>query len=109
MQSSVYSVQKPLKAKYKESPGAAMVTDHAKTSGKPASDPFHSNVEPMDGCGVVVPVGFQSMTCEVKLKVKEGTPPDLLKKLQIAAERCCVVQQTLKSPPPVKTRFHFQP
>jgi uncharacterized OsmC-like protein len=176
MQTSVYSVQKPLKAKYKDSPGAAMVTDHAKTSGKVASDPFHSNVEPMDGCGVVVPVGvhaavgglhdaptpgdllcaalaacqdsavrmvanilgvelthlevtvtaaadvrgamamdatvpvgFQSMTCEVNLKVKEGTPPDLLKKLQVAAERCCVVQQTLKSPPPVKTRFHFQP
>jgi uncharacterized OsmC-like protein len=55
-----------------------------------------------------VPVGFQSMTCEVKLGVKEGTPPDLLKKLQMAAERCCVVQQTLKSPPPVKTSFHFQ-
>jgi uncharacterized OsmC-like protein len=57
----------------------------------------------------MVPVGFQSMTCEVKLKVKEGTPPDLLKKLQVAAERCCVVQQTLKSPPPVKTSFRFQP
>jgi len=176
MQTSVYSVQKPLKAKYKEAPGSAMVTDHARTSGDVASDPFHSKVEPMDGCGVVVPVGvhaavggphdaptpgdllcaalaacqdsavrmvanilgvelthlevtvtaaadvrgamamdptvpvgFQSMTCDVKLKVKDGTAPDLLKKLQVAAERCCVVQQTLKSPPPVKTSFHFQP
>jgi len=41
------------------------------------------------------------------MKAKEGTSPDLLKKLQVAAERCCVVQQTLKSPPPVKTIFTF--
>lgn len=54
-----------------------------------------------------VPVGFQAITCDVKLTAKEGTPPDLLHKLQVAAERCCVVQQTLKSPPPVKTSFSF--
>ena len=174
MQMSVYSEQKPLKAKYKESPSSAMVVDHAKTSGDVASDPFHSRVEPMDGCGISipvgvhaavggmhdaptpgdllcaalaacqdsavrmvanllgveltelevrvtatadvrgamamdasVPVGFQSMTCEVKMKVKDGTSPDLLQKLQVAAERCCVVQQTLKSPPPVKTSFTY--
>ena len=174
MQMSVYSEQKPLKAKYKESPSSAMVVDHAKTSGDVASDPFHSRVEPMDGCGISipvgvhaavggmhdaptpgdllcaalaacqdsavrmvanllgvelielevrvtatadvrgamamdasVPVGFQSMTCDVKLKVKDGTSPDLLQKLQVAAERCCVVQQTLKSPPPVKTSFTY--
>jgi uncharacterized OsmC-like protein len=172
MQPSVYETQKPLKAKYRETPGSAMIVDHARTSGKSASDPFHSSVEPMDGCGVSVPVGvhgavgglhdaptpgdllcaalaacqdsavrmvanllgvellelevrvtatvdvrgtmgmdvsvpvgFQSMTCDVRMKAKEGTSPDLLKKLQAAAERCCVVQQTLKSPPPVKTSF----
>lgn len=39
-----------------------------------------------------VPVGFQTMTCDIDLKAKEGTPPELLEKLRIAAERCCVVQ-----------------
>lgn len=174
MQTNVYSAQKPLKAKYKEAPESAMVTDHARTSGEVASDPFHSKVEPMDGCGVSipvgvhaavggphdaptpgdllcaalaacqdsavrmvanllgvelielevrvtagadvrgamamdpsVPVGFQSITCDVRLKAKEGTPPLLLEKLSVAAERCCVVQQTLKAPPPVKTTFSF--
>jgi hypothetical protein len=29
----------------------------------------------------------------------------LLERLKLAAERCCIVQQTLKSPPPVKTTF----
>ena len=174
MQTSVYSAQKPLKAKYKEAPESAMVTDHARTSGEVASDPFHSKVEPMDGCGVsipvgvhaavggphdaptpgdllcaalaacqdsavrmvanllgvelielevrvtagadvrgamamdpAVPVGFQSITCDVRLKAKEGTSPALLEKLSVAAEQCCVVQQTLKAPPRVKTTFSF--
>ncbi len=35
----------------------------------------------------------------------EGTSPDLLMKLQSAAEQCCVVQQTLKAPPKVNTVF----
>jgi len=52
-----------------------------------------------------VAVGFQSMTCDVRYSAKEGTSPDLLQKLHVAAERCCVVQQTLKAPPPVKTTF----
>ncbi len=174
MEASVYNAQKPLKLKYKEAPESAMIADHAKTTGKTASDPFHSVVEPMDGCGVSipvgvhgavgglhdaptpgdllcaalaacqdsavrmvanllgvellvlevrvtasvdvrgtmamdasVPVGFQAMTCDVRMKAKEGTSPDLLQRLQVAAERCCVVQQTLKSPPPVKTTFTY--
>ena len=174
MQAVVYAVQKPLKAKYKQSPGAAMVTDHARTCGDIASDPFHSRVEPMDGCGVSVPVGvhaavgglhdaptpgdilcaalaacqdsavrmvanilgvqltalevrvtasadvrgamamdpsvpvgFQAITCDVHLKAADGTAPELLEKLRVAAERCCVVQQTLKAPPPVRTTFQF--
>ena len=174
MSAIVYDAQKPLKAKYRQNPESAMVTDHARTSGQDSSDPFHSQVEPMDGCGVVVPVGvhaavggihdaptpgdllcaalaacqdsavrmvanilgveltslevrvtatadvrgamamdptvpvgFQAMACDVDLQVKDGTPPELLEKLRFAAERCCVVQQTLKSPPPVKTTFTF--
>ncbi len=172
MSAMVFNAQKPLKASYKQDPSLAMVTDHAMTTGPDASDPFHSQVEPMDGCGVVipvgvhsavggphdaptpgdllcaalaacqdsavrmvanllgielltlevkvnaavdvrgalgmdssVPVGFQSMNCEVRFKAKEGTSPELLLKLQSAAEQCCVVQQTLKAPPKVNTTF----
>lgn len=172
MQPIVFDAQKPLKAQYNQEPELAMVIDHAKTSGDIASDPFHSMVEPMDGCGVSVPVGvhaaiggkhdaptpgdllcaalaacqdsairmvanlmnielldlevkvlatadvrgtlmmdqnvpvgFQTMKCEVKLKVKEGTQPRQLERLEFVAKECCVVQQTLKSPPVVKTTF----
>ena len=54
-----------------------------------------------------VPVGFQAMRCEVKLRAKDGTDPRLLEKLRVAAERSCVVQQTLRNPPPVETTFNF--
>ncbi len=170
---SVYEAQAALRTQYKETPELAMVTDHALTGGIDPSDPFHTLVKPMDGCGVSVPisvhralgglhdaptpgdmlcaalaacqdssvrmvanllgvelialevrvkasadvrgamavqkgvpVGFQSITCDVDLKAKEGTPPEMLEKLRIAAERCCVVQQTLRHPPPVQTTFH---
>lgn len=172
MQPCVYEAQKRLKTQYKDNPECAMVIDHAKTSGEIASDPFHSRVEPMDGCGVsveigvhaalggqhdaptpgdmlcaalaacqdsairmvanlmgielvelevrvaasvdvrgtmaidrTVPVGFQAMSCDVKMKAKEGTQPKQMERLQVAAQKCCVVQQTLKSPPLVKTTF----
>ncbi len=172
MKQSVYEAQKPLKAQYKKHPEYARVIDHARTSGEIAADPFHSRVEPMDGCGVSVaigvhaalggqhdaptpgdmlcaalaacqdsairmvanlmgvellelevrvtatvdvrgtlaidpdvPVGFQAMTCDVRMKVKEGTEPKKVERLRVAAEKCCVVQQTLKSPPPVETTF----
>lgn len=169
---TVQAAQKPLKATYRETPGLALVVDHARTSGDPVADPFHTRVEPMDGCGVTVPVGvhaalggphdaptpgdllcaalaacqdsairmvanllgveltalevrvsatvdvrgamavdlsvpvgFQSMTCEVRMKVKDGTAPALLEKLQVAAQRSCVVRQTLGAPPPIVTTF----
>lgn len=172
MKTTVQDTQAPLRSLYKETPGVAMVTDHARTCGADPSDPFHSAVEPMDGCGVSVPigvhralgglhdaptpgdllcaalaacqdsavrmvanrlgieilalevrvtaqvdvrgalgmnadvpVGFQSMTCDVHLKVKEGTPSKLLANLRAAAQRCCVVQQTLQHPPPITSRF----
>ena len=172
MKSIVQDAQEPLRKAYKETPTLAMVTDHARTCGAVPADPFHSTVEPMDGCGVAVPVGvhravggrhdaptpgdllcaalaacqdsavrmvanrlgveilalevrvsaqvdvrgtlgmdanvpvgFQSMTCEVNLTVADGTPDKLLNSLQIAAERCCVVQQTLRHPPTVTTCF----
>lgn len=52
-----------------------------------------------------VPVGFQAMRCDVRLRAKEGTSPEVLDRLHVAAERCCVVQQTLKHPPVVQTTF----
>jgi uncharacterized OsmC-like protein len=176
MKTVVQDNQAPLRSLYKETPLLAMVTDHARTCGVDVADPFHSTVEPMDGCGVSVPVGvhravgglhdaptpgdllcaalaacqdsavrmvanrlgveilalevrvtaqvdvrgalgmgadvpvgFQSMTCDIDLSVKEGTPAKLLESLHVAAQRCCVVQQTLHHPPPVKTRFNAQP
>ncbi|MBU0783800.1 MAG: OsmC family protein [Gammaproteobacteria bacterium] len=174
MNVSVPNAQREVRALYKEDPSAAMVTDHALARGADPSDPFHSVVEPMDGCGVQVPigvhralgglhdaptpgdmlcaalaacqdsamrmvanvlgvelvflevrvtadvdvrgtlnmspdvpVGFQSMRCDVQFKVKEGTPADLIKALTFAAKRCCVVQQTLKTPPKVETSFQL--
>ncbi|BBB29265.1 OsmC family protein [Neptunomonas japonica] len=170
---SVNEAQQPLRAQYKTSPETAIVTDHARTCGPDANDPFHSIVEPMQGCGVNVPigvhhalgglhdaptpgdmlcaalaacqdssirmvanllnieleqlnvsveakvdvrgtmgidknvpVGFQNIHCSVQLRAKEGTDPIMLQKLQVAAERCCVVQQTLRNPPPIETVFN---
>lgn len=54
-----------------------------------------------------VPVGFQSILCKVRLGAKDGTNPKLITKLQEAAERCCVVQQTLRSPPSIDTTFEI--
>jgi uncharacterized OsmC-like protein len=172
MTSLVQDAQAPLRRQYKETPALAMVTDHARTCGADPADPFHSRVEPMDGCGVSVPigvhravgglhdaptpgdmlcaalaacqdsavrmvanrlgleilslkvfvtaqvdvrgalgmaadvpVGFQTMICEVNLEVKEGADPKLLEILRVSAQRCCVVQQTLQHPPAVTTRF----
>jgi uncharacterized OsmC-like protein len=169
---TVYRAQKPLRTRYATTPELATVIDHARTRGDSPSDPFRTSVKPMDGCGVVVPigthaalggphdaptpgdmlcaalaacqdsafrmvanllgieltqlevrvsasvdvrgamamdpnapVGFQTISCEVLFSAKEGTPADLLEKLKVAAKRCCVVQQTLKAPPKVKTTF----
>jgi len=170
---SVIEIQSPLRAQYKTSPTTAMVTDHARTTGDNPLDPFHSTVEPMTGCGVMVPVGvhravggphdaptpgdilcaalascqdstmrmvanmlgveleflevevtadadvrgamtvdkqvpvgFQAMRCNIQLRAKQGTSPEVLERLRVAAERCCIVLQTLRNPPPIQTSFH---
>ena len=172
MKHRVQSAQAPLRAAYSHTPESARVIDHALTRGVDPADPFHSMVEPMDGCGVRVPVGvhqalggpqdaptpgdllcaalaacqdssvrmvadllgielvalsvrvrasvdvrgammldkdvpvgFQSITCEVDLRAREGTPAELLARLRVASERCCVVGQTLRAPPPVAVTF----
>jgi uncharacterized OsmC-like protein len=170
----VCEAQAPLRALYKASPEAAMVIDRARTSGEDPLDPFHASLEPMTGCGVVVPVGvhravggphdvptpgdilcaalaacqdssirmvanalgvdleslevevtgdidvrgtlgmdrevpvgFKAMRCDVRLRAKEGTSLEILERLRVGSERCCVVQQTLRSPPKVQTTFHM--
>lgn len=168
----IQDAQAPLRSQYRETPVLAMVTDHARSCGADPSDPLHSIVEPMDGCGVSVPigvhralgglhdaptpgdllcaalaacqdsairmvanrlgieitalevrvtaqvdvrgalgmevdvpVGFQSMYCDVHLQVQDDTHPKLLAQLQLASQRCCVVGQTLRDPPAITTRF----
>jgi uncharacterized OsmC-like protein len=172
MKTLVQDAQAPLRNLYKETPSLALVSDHARTCGTDPADPFHSTVEPMDGCGISVPVGvhravgglhdlptpgdllcaalaacqdsavrmvanrlgveilalevrvtaqvdvrgalgmaaevpvgFQSMACDIDLRVREGTPAKLIEGLRFAAQRCCVVQQTLNNPPKVSTQF----
>jgi uncharacterized OsmC-like protein len=174
MRHAVLESQAPLRASYKHDPDAARVVDHARRGGVDPRDPFHSQVEPMDGCGVQVPigvhralggthdaptpgdllcaalaacqdspirmvanllgveleslevrvktgadvrgalakdndvpVGFQSMCREVDLQTREGTSPELLQRLRVAAERSCVVLQTLRRPPPVEVIFRI--
>ncbi len=52
-----------------------------------------------------VPVGFQRLVSHVELKPAAGTSSAAIDKLCKVAERCCVVQQTLRSPPPIVTTF----
>ncbi len=54
---NVREAQAPLRTKYRTAPETALVVDRARTSGKDASDPYHSVVEPMPGCGATLPVG----------------------------------------------------
>ena len=54
-----------------------------------------------------VPVGFQSMRCNVRLRAKDGTNPEHLKMLRVAAEHCCIALQTLRTPPPIETTFEM--
>ena len=170
--SKVQEAQAPLRAQYKKDAEAARVVDHARTVQSDASDPFHSTVEPMRGCGTRVPVGvhralggphdaptpgdilcaalaacadstirmianalgvqlaslevtvegdvdvrgtlmverdvpvgFQAMRCDVRMRAAEKTPAELLERLKLAAEHSCVVLQTLRSPQPVSIAF----
>ena len=171
--SSVRERQAPLRERYKDSPGAAAITDEARTTGGTDTDPFHGQVVPgsedhgvtwpfgihravgghhdapnpgdvlcaapavcldstirmiADRLGIqltslevnvtadvdvrgtllvdrTVPVGFQSMQCNVDVQAAEGTNPQLMQKLLAAAEHSCVVLQTLRSGVPVETSF----
>ena len=52
-----------------------------------------------------VPVGFQSMSCRTRLRVAAGTDRRLTEVLAAAAERSCVVLDTLRSGVPVESDF----
>lgn len=60
------------------------------------------------GCLMVnrdVPVGFYRIEVDARIKAAKGTDPAQVKMLTEAAERCCVVLQTLRGDVPVQTNF----
>jgi uncharacterized OsmC-like protein len=60
------------------------------------------------GCLMVdrqVPVGFQRIDVDVLIEAGAGTDPAHISRLASAAERCCVVLQTLRGDVSVDTRF----
>ena len=60
------------------------------------------------GCLMVdrgVAAGFQRIAVDVSVKAADGVDPAKVKALVAAAERSCVVLQTLRSNPPVETRL----
>ena len=60
------------------------------------------------GCLMVdraVPAGFERIDVDVFLNPAAGADPEQIRMLASAAERCCVVLQTLRSDVPVTTKF----
>jgi uncharacterized OsmC-like protein len=49
------------------------------------------------GLDLGTPVGFQALTMEVRLRAAPGTPPGRIERLTAAAERACVVLDTLRT------------
>jgi uncharacterized OsmC-like protein len=49
-----------------------------------------------------VPVGFQRLTCRLRVRPGRGVPPEKLQRLMDATERACVVLQTLRHGVPVQ-------
>jgi uncharacterized OsmC-like protein len=56
-----------------------------------------------------VPVGFQWFRVDVRLRAGSGTPADRLRQVIKAAERSCVVLQTLRLAVPVTVTFDASP
>jgi uncharacterized OsmC-like protein len=61
----------------------------------------HVDVRGTLGMNPAVPVGFQAIGVHVRLRAAPGTPPARLRQCCRAAERACVVLQTLRSGVPV--------
>lgn len=59
---NVRARQNPLRERYKEAPGDALITDRAKTTGGVATDPFHGFVVPgSQDYGIVWPFSIHSV------------------------------------------------
>lgn len=56
-----------------------------------------------------VPVGFQRLTCRLHVRPARGVPPEGLERLTAAAERACVVLQTLRHGVPVHLESAGEP
>lgn len=52
-----------------------------------------------------VPVGFQRLTCRLRVRPGPGVSPEELARLAAAAERACVVLQTLRRGVPVQLQI----
>ena len=168
--------QDPLRARYKDDPSGALITDRATTVRGANIDPFHGVVKPgsqdygvtwpfgihhavggdhdmpnpgdmlcaalaacldstiriianrlgarlkslevtveadVDVRGTLlvdreVPIGFQTIRCNVDLQAVEGTDQRLIQKLLIAAEHSCVNFQTLRNGVEIKTSVNSQ-
>ena len=55
-----------------------------------------------------VPIGFQHMDCNVWLQLARKTDDSRLKALMKHSEACCIVMQTLRGGPEVKTLWHVE-
>jgi uncharacterized OsmC-like protein len=56
-----------------------------------------------------VPVGFQHLNVAIRVRPDDGTPSDRLDHLAAAAERCCLVLDTLRNGVPIDVRFETCP
>jgi hypothetical protein len=117
--------QEPLRARYREDPREAGITDGARTVGGAHLDPVHGRVRPgsvdhgidwdfgihravggdhdLPNPGDILPVGFQKMRCNVDIAATDGTDPKTVEKLVRAAEHSRVCLQTIRSGVPVET------
>jgi uncharacterized OsmC-like protein len=55
-----------------------------------------------------VRVGFQKMRCTIRVKAVEGTDPELVRRLLIAAEKSCVNLDTLRNGVEVETQHEIE-
>jgi hypothetical protein len=85
------ALQAPLKARYRESPGAAVVT----LSAEGELD-FRGTL----GVEKAAPVGFRAIRLEFELDTDESE--ERRATLLRLAERYCVVLQTLRAAPPIE-------
>jgi uncharacterized OsmC-like protein len=55
-----------------------------------------------------VRVGFQQLTISVRLRAAPDTPPRLLERLRLGADRLCVNLGTLRHGVPIETQYELE-